>query len=37
MVLEGWLELDTTPTFQLAENPLHGESAALREGSIVLF
>jgi len=37
MVLEGWLELDTTPTFQLAESPLHGERAALEEGSIVLF
>ena len=37
MVLEGWLELDTTPTFQLAESPLQGEGAALREGSIVLF
>jgi hypothetical protein len=37
MVLEGWLELEMTPSFRLAESPLHEENAALREGSMVLF
>jgi hypothetical protein len=37
MVLEGWLELEMTPSFRLAEGPLDEENAALREGSIVLF
>jgi hypothetical protein len=37
MVLEGWLELKMTPSFRLAESPLDGESAVLREGSMVLF
>jgi hypothetical protein len=37
MVLEGWLELDMTPSFRLAESPVEGESAALQEGSMVLF
>jgi hypothetical protein len=37
MVLEGWLELDLTPSFRLVEDPVDRESAALREGSVVLF
>jgi hypothetical protein len=37
MVLEGWLELEMTPSFRLADSPLDEERAALREGSMVLF
>ena len=37
MVLEGWLELELTSGFRLAENLSDERAAALREGSIVLF
>jgi hypothetical protein len=37
MVLEGWLELETKPGFQLADKPLPAQEEALQEGSMVLF
>ena len=37
MVLEGWLELETKPGFQLPEQPSTENAEALKEGSLVFF
>lgn len=37
MVLEGWLELEIKPGFQLPDNPSTENAEALKEGSLVFF
>ena len=37
MILEGWLELEIKPGFQLPENPSAENAEALKEGSLVFF